>query len=109
MDQMLRIVLVVIASVVLLLIALPLLFGGLMMGGMMGGWRVMSPWGSVLFMCFGALVVAGLVLIVVWATRQGERGETDRGRTPLDIAKERYARGELTREQYEQIRRDLTQ
>ena len=109
MDQMLRIVLVVIASVVLLLIALPLLFGGLMMGGMMGGWRVMSPWGSVLFMGFGALVVAGLVLIVVWAARQGERGEQDRGRSPLDIAKERYARGKLTREQYEQIRRDLTQ
>jgi putative membrane protein len=107
-DQMLRIVLIVIASVVLLLIALPLLFGGLMMGGMMGGWRVMSPWGSALFMGFGALVVAGLVLIVVWAARQGERGEQDRGRSPLDIAKERYARGELTREQYEQIRRDLT-
>ena len=108
MDQMLRTVLIVIASVVLLLIALPLLFGGLMMGGMMGGWRVMAPWGSALFMGFGALVVAGLVLIVVWAARQGERGETHRGRSPLDIAKERYARGELTREQYEQLRRDLT-
>jgi putative membrane protein len=107
-DQTLRIVLVVIAIVVLLLIALHLLFGGLMMGGMMGGWRAMSPWGNALLIGFGALIVAGLVLIVVWATRQGERSEQDRGRTPLDIAKERYARGELTREQYEQIRRDLT-
>ena len=109
MDQMLRIALIVMASVVLLLIALPLLFGGLMMGGMMGGWRVMAPWGSALFMGFGAFVVAGLALIVVWAARQGDHGETDRGRSPLDIAKDRYARGELTREQYEQLHRDLTQ
>jgi putative membrane protein len=105
---MLRIVLIVIASVVLILIALPFLSGGLLLGSLMGGWRVMAPWGSALFMGFGALIVAGLVLIVVWAARQGERGETDRGRSPLDIAKERYARGELTRQQYEQLRRDLT-
>jgi putative membrane protein len=107
-DRTLRILLVVSAIVVLILIALPLLSGGVLMGSMMGGWRVMSPWGSALFIGLGTLIVAGLVLIVAWATRQGERGEADRGRTPLDIAKERYARGELTREQYEQIRRDLT-
>lgn len=35
----------------------------------------------------------------------GEGGE--RGERALDILGERYARGELTREQYEQMRRDL--
>lgn len=29
-------------------------------------------------------------------------------RNPLDIAKERYAKGEITKEQYEQIKRDLS-
>jgi putative membrane protein len=28
--------------------------------------------------------------------------------TPLEIAKERYAKGEITKEQYDQIKKDLT-
>jgi putative membrane protein len=36
---------------------------------------------------------------------QGQPGAPRR--TPLDIARERYARGDISREEFEQIKRDL--
>lgn len=110
-----RATLALIAVAILIIVAMPLLWGGAMMGnmmgpGMMGGWGwggAINPWWGVLSILFGTLVVAGLGLLVVWAVRQAGPGEAGRGRSPLDILKERYARGDLTREQYEQMRRDL--
>jgi len=66
-----------------------------------GGWWWMLLW----------IVAAGAIIwFIVWATASAGRrgspgGETPR--TPLDIAKERYAKGEITREEFEQIKRDL--
>jgi putative membrane protein len=109
-------VLVVIVTVVLVLIALPLLWGGMMMGGpmgpwMMGGWGAAAQpgwgpgWGAV-SMLFWLLTLAGVGLLAMWAVRRVAPREGHR-REPLDILKERYARGDLTREQYEQMRQDL--
>ncbi len=76
--------------------------GGTMMGGF-GGW---------LFLLFGALVLAGIVLLIVWAVRS--MGGTGHG-APMAprvdeacaIAKVRYAKGEITKEQYEEMCRTL--
>jgi len=46
-----------------------------------------------------------LVLGVKWLVRQGRDGGSRR--TPLDIAKERYAKGEITREEFEEMKRHL--
>ena len=74
----------------------------------MGWWMV---WGGVMFVLFWGAII----FLVVWAlqavARRGTgdeaRPESGRARAPLDIAKERYARGEINREQFEQIKRDL--
>lgn len=50
------------------------------------------------------LVIAGLVVAVRWLFRQGP--PTPRG-AALEILRERYARGEIDREEFEQKRRDL--
>jgi putative membrane protein len=75
---------------------------------MMGGWG----WGAaglasgIVTLFFWLLIIGGIVLLVIWGFRQG--GPTGPvGRRPLDIVKERCARGELTHEQYAQMRRDL--
>lgn len=71
---------------------------------MMDGWGGGGWWGLLSFV-FMALVIGGTALLVIWGVRQ--TGPQSGGNTPLDILKSRYARGEITREQFEQMRRDL--
>ena len=66
-----------------------------------GSWAV---WGMVMMVIFWGTVIA----LAVWAIQafRPVAGET-RGETPLAIAQRRYAAGEISREEFEQIRRDL--
>lgn len=62
-----------------------------------------------IWMFGGLLVMVGFVILVVWAVNAVSRGsgrEPDRP-TPLEILRERYARGEITAEEFEQARRTL--
>ena len=67
----------------------------------------MGPWmwfGGVLMVVFWGVVIA----LIVWAvTRLTGRGGSTTKPTPLDVAKERYAKGEIGREEFEQIKKDL--
>lgn len=54
---------------------------------------------------FWILVILGIVVIVKWLAAGPPRAE---GRA-LEILKERYAKGELTHEQFEQMKRELGQ
>lgn len=71
--------------------------------GSNGGW-----WGF-----FGPLpMVLFWILIIVGIVALGKRvidrpGGTPRGKSALDILKERYARGEIGKEEFEQKKRDL--
>jgi len=64
------------------------------------------------WMIFGIIFMivfwGGLIALVVWAIKRFTTGRTAPGGNPLDIAKERYAKGEITKEQYDQIKRDLS-
>ena len=67
------------------------------------GWWMFSggPWMLVL-----SVVVVGLV---VWAVIALSNRNTMGGRgDSVSIARERYARGELSREEFEQIKKDLS-
>ncbi len=74
-------------------------------GGYGGWWGWLGP----LFMLiFAVLVVVGLVLLIrALLARDRSAGGIGGGRKPLDILKERYARGEISKDQYQQMRRDL--
>lgn len=98
-----------------LLVALPLLWGVAMMAvmgpWMMGGWGgwsgTASPWWGLVGLAFAVLVVAGLGLVAVWAVRRGGVGAVRGDDRPLAILKERFARGDLTSEEYTRMRRVL--
>ncbi len=65
------------------------------------------------FMWIGGLLVMVLFvwLLVEWLGRPGytrpPAEQRDREKSPLDILKERYARGEITREQFDEMRKEL--
>ncbi len=68
-----------------------------------------SPWWGLLMPLFWILLLGGIVLVAVSLLRQGRLtalGPTG-GSRALEILQERYAKGEITREQYEEMRRDL--
>ena len=48
-----------------------------------------------------------VILFAAWAVQSLSRREPPRDESALGIARRRYAAGEITREQYEQIARDL--
>jgi putative membrane protein len=52
------------------------------------------------------LLGLGVWALIRYGQRPGDRGGGPGGRA-LEILKERYARGEITREEYEDRRRDL--
>lgn len=54
-----------------------------------------------------AAVIAAAVLLVRWAGGQWPGTAVHPERTPLDLLKERYARGEIDREEYTRRRADL--
>ncbi|HSD31036.1 MAG TPA: SHOCT domain-containing protein [Gemmatimonadales bacterium] len=71
------------------------------MSGMWGAWGL----GMMLMMLvFWGLVIAGIVLAIRWLAGQGERSRSDRA---LDILRERYARGEINKDEFEAKQRDL--
>ena len=66
-----------------------------------GGWMIVN---GVIMLLFWA----GVIALIVWGVnRLTKHRAFDEGKTPLDIAKERYARGDITREQYEEIKKNL--
>ncbi len=69
-----------------------------------GGWFFLGPLMMILFL---AGIVALIVLAVRWAGGDGVSRPQQSGRTPLDILRERFARGEIDRDEFEERRRAL--
>ena len=78
-----------------------------MMGDMGGWWGWGMGFGWISMILFWGLVVLAIVALVKWLMPQPPAGGGSHDRTPLEILQERYARGEIDREEYEQKRRDL--
>ncbi len=117
---------VIILVIILVVLVLLLGGGGMMMGlgmgpYMMGGrFGMMQPFGF----GFGLPLIGGLLMLVVWAViiggilwlvfglARGNAANTTMAtgtpaQTPLDVLKMRYAKGEITKEQYDDMKREL--
>ena len=75
--------------------------------GMHPMWGAWGVWGismMVVMLVFWALVIAGLVLGLRWLVTASRPPASDRA---LAVLRERYARGEINKEEFEARRRDL--
>ncbi|MFQ5882996.1 MAG: SHOCT domain-containing protein [Candidatus Methylomirabilales bacterium] len=78
-----------------------------MMGQMMGTWgmamMVLNLLAGLLLL---GLLIVGIVVGVQWLLGRGPHRAPE-AETPLDILKRRYARGELSKEEFEAMKRDV--
>jgi len=74
---------------------------------MMNGFGWGPGFGWIFMILFWGVVIVGIVAIVRWVREERSERSAPRGRTSLDVLRERYARGEIEREEFEQKRRDL--
>lgn len=72
------------------------------MGWMWGAWGI----GMMLIMlAFWGAVIVGLVLGIRWLVSQGKESRSD---SALEILRQRYARGEINKDEFEAKKRDLS-
>jgi len=76
-------------------------------GGMMGNYGYGMGYGGMFFgLIFWILIIVGAYLLIKWLVEQNKtRGSEEK--SALDIAKERYAKGEITEEEFEEMKKRL--
>lgn len=80
----------------------------------MGRWMMddwgMSWFGMILMLIFWLLVIAGIVFLIRWLV-QNMGGKTHSavgtGSHAMDILKERYAKGEITLDEFESMKKEI--
>jgi putative membrane protein len=75
------------------------------MGGPGGGWWPMMHYGyGGVFMWIIMIVLIGVLIYLFIQLQKGKAGSLE---TPLEILKKRYARGEITKEDFDRMKKDL--
>ncbi len=69
------------------------------------GWPVMALM-MLSMVLFGVACILGLLWLVSWIIEQSSRGRSEDA-DAFEIIRRRYARGEISREEYERLREDL--
>jgi len=74
----------------------------------------MGPWGHMGYFGFGGiimwilfLIVIGVAVYLIVQATKPKGPESPFRETPMEILKKRYAKGEITKEQFEKMKRDL--
>lgn len=72
------------------------------------GYQTYGFFGPIFMVLFWAIIIFSVIALVRWATAQPKGGETRKEKEPLDILKERYAKGEIDKKEFEEKKKGLT-
>ena len=74
------------------------------------GWGWGMGFGMISMVLFWILIILGIVVLVRWVAGPASSGlpPAPPVKTALDILKERYARGEIDKQEFEEKKRDLS-
>lgn len=77
---------------------------GMMGSGMMGGY---GSWGAfgLIWIAFRLLILLGVIALIYWLYKKATGKSTQE--SPVEILKKRYANGEITKEQFDGMKKDL--
>jgi len=64
--------------------------------------------GWLMMLLFWTLIIVGAVLVIRWLIDQAKSPRVGSEETAVDILKRRYANGEITKDQFETMKRELT-
>jgi len=81
-----------------------MVYGG--WNNMMGGWNGFGILGWIPMLLFWILLILGVVALFRYLG--GSTRSIDKERSPLDILKERYAKGEIDKKEFEEKKKELT-
>ncbi|MBN1849720.1 MAG: SHOCT domain-containing protein [Deltaproteobacteria bacterium] len=77
---------------------------------MMGDWG-MGWFGEIFMIIFWILIIIGVIFLIRWLIHSTRRDSDFWHKGPssaMDILKERYARGEIDKQEFEEKKKDLT-
>lgn len=70
----------------------------------------MMPWPPMHYGLGGIvlwLIIAAIVVVIIVAIIGGSKTSTEDRETPLEILKRRYAKGEISKQEFEKMKKDL--
>ncbi len=71
------------------------------------GWSWGMGFGMLGMALFWIIVIVGIVALVRWLVAGGTSASGPPGKTAMEVLKERYARGEIDKKEFDEKKRDL--
>ncbi len=81
---------------------------------MMGNWGYGAGvgffgmfFGWVFMLAFWVLIIWGIIMLIQWVVRQGSQASEKKDSGAMAILEERYAKGEISKEEFKEKKKDL--